>query len=253
MRIRPAELGGLVLILVGAAFLLRNANLVSLDWGVLGALLLVAVGAVLVLGALGGRARGGSSGGSSVRLPRGPDELEVDLTAGAGRFHIGGGAADAFELDSNDEDVRWSAERTGDRGRVRVRQEPGWITRWGGGVDWDVRVASDLPTALDLTMGAGRLTLDLADVRLVGGKVSLGAASGSIRLPRPVGDVRLSVSLGAASLNVTIPAGVEARVATSGGLLSVSGPTETPGWTTARDRITVSVSGGASSIRVEQA
>lgn len=249
MRIRPAEIAGLGLIIVGAAFLLRNAGLVRLDWTVLGALLLVALGIVVVLGA----SRGPSAAGSRVRLPRGPSELEVNLTAGAGRFLVGGGASDLFELDSSDDDVRWSAEQRGDRGRVRVRQEPAWITRWGAGVDWGVRVATDVPAALELTIGAGRLTLDLLDVRLVGAKLSLGAAAGSIRLPRPVGDVRLAVSLGAASLTVTIPPGVEARVTTSGGLMSLAGPSETAGYATAHDRVTVAVSGGASSVRVEQA
>ncbi|HEY3523368.1 MAG TPA: hypothetical protein VGK63_06665 [Candidatus Limnocylindrales bacterium] len=250
MRIRPPALAGLILVIVGAAFLLRNTGLVELDWSVLGAILLVAIGAAIVLGAFG---RGRRGGGSRIWLPRGPAELEVNLSAGAGRFVIGGGADDLFELSSSDEDVRWRADRQGDRGRVRVRQEPAWIARWRPGVEWEASVASDVPAALDLTIGAGRLTLDLHDVRLVGARVSLGAASGSMRLPRPIGDVRIAVSLGAASLEITIPAGVEARVTTRGGLLSLSGPSETSGWATARDRVTVSVSGAAASLRVQQA
>jgi N-acetylmuramic acid 6-phosphate (MurNAc-6-P) etherase len=55
--------------------------------------------------------------------------------------------------------------------------------------------------------------------------------------------------MGAASLQVQVPPGVEARFATSG-LLSVSGRTETPGFATARDRVLVTVTGGAASLTI---
>ena len=48
-----------------------------------------------------------------------------------------------------------------------------------------------------------------------------------------------------------VPAGVQARVTSSGGLLSISSERETAGWSGAADPVTVAVSGGASSVRIE--
>lgn len=71
----------------------------------------------------------------------------------------------------------------------------------------------------------------------------------TVVLPHPVGDVPLRVEGGAASFTFRIPAGVEARIATSG-LVATSGRNETPGYAAAADRVTVAVTGGVASVRV---
>jgi hypothetical protein len=248
MRLTGREVFGVVLIVLGGAFFLRNAGLVDLDSRALVPIILVVVGLLVILGSVAGPA----GGSAAIRVPRGPAELELDVTAGAGRFALSGGAADLLDATSTREDIALSSERNGTRARVRLRHDGPWAP-WGGRSDWQVRLASDVPAALDVTIGAGELDLDLLDIRLVGARVSLGAASASIRLPRPTGDVRLDVTLGAASLRVGVPAGVEARVTTSGGAMSVSGERETAGWAAARDRVSLNVSGGASSVRIAPA
>ena len=83
------------------------------------------------------------------------------------------------------------------------------------------------------------------------------AASVRVVLPQhPSGDVAMTVSAGASSIVIQIPQGVEARVTTSGGLTSTrfdssrfSG-SETSGYANAKDRVTVRISAGATSIRV---
>jgi hypothetical protein len=250
MRMTGGQLLGILLVVVGAAFLLRNAGLLDLDWPTLGAAFLVVVGFVVLARGLGTR----RDGEAAVRVARGPAGLELDVSAGAVRLSIAGGSADLFELESPRRDVRSTVDSTGARARVRVRQDAvGRSWQWTGVTDWSVHLASDVPVALDLTIGAGQLDLDLLDVRLVGARLSLGAASGALRLPRPVGDIRIDVTLGAASLRVGVPTGVEARVSTTGGLVSLTGQRETPGWSSASDRVTVAVSGGASSVRVVSA
>lgn len=59
----------------------------------------------------------------------------------------------------------------------------------------------------------------------------------------------MNVSAGAASVTIEIPAGVEARIASTG-LMSVTGRNETPGYATARDRVLVTASGGLASLRI---
>jgi hypothetical protein len=244
---RGPQLIGLLLILLGGALLLRNAGIVTFDWSVIWALLIVAAGLYFLLGAFMPR----SSADSSATIPRdGTTMLDLDLGVGAGTFRVGGGAHELVEVHSGEDDISSSVERIGSRTRVRIRQRTDWFP-FGrtSAYSWDVRVAEDVPTAFVLAAGAGDFTIDLRPLKIVEAKISAGAAQLRLALPHPNGEVRVTVSMGAASLQVQVPPGVEARFATSG-LLSVSGRTETPGFATARDRVLVTVTGGAASLTI---
>lgn len=248
-RIGMPELVGLLLILVGGAYLLRNLGWLRVEWGIIWPLIVIVVGVGFLIGATGSR----GERRSSTSVPRdGTGELDLDVKLGAGAFRIAGGAAALVEVDSRYDDIRSRVDRAGVRRLVRLRQDWdwGWWRGWHGRAEWDVRVAPDVPTALDLAAGAGEFDVDLADLRIVGARLSIGAATLRLTLPRPTGEVRVDVTAGASSVTVGVPHGVEARVATSGGLLSLQGPNESPGYASARDRVTVTVSGGASSVRV---
>jgi hypothetical protein len=96
---------------------------------------------------------------------------------------------------------------------------------------------------------------DLADPdhRLRGdppARIQIGAAQARIVLPRPRGTVESRVGGGATELTFVPPPGVEYRLETSGGLTSVDGRTESPGFATASHRALVRFSGGASSVRI---
>jgi len=62
--------------------------------------------------------------------------------------------------------------------------------------------------------------------------------------------VPVRIQAGASSIVIDVPDGVEAKVTTTGGLISTSGRTETPGYGAASDRVTVTIEAGASSIVV---
>jgi hypothetical protein len=105
--------------------------------------------------------------------------------------------------------------------------------------------------SLDVQAGAGTFELDLEGVVTTGVRCGIGAADLRIVLPRPRGEVPVRVEGGAAQFTFEIPAGVEARVTTTG-LLTASGPNQTPGYSTATDRVSVTVTGGAAAVRVVQ-
>ena len=117
------------------------------------------------------------------------------------------------------------------------------------GTEWQVRVASGVPVALSVQVGAGSFDLDLEDVAVTGATFGIGAADARIVLPRPRGEVAMRVEGGAAQVTFEVPLGVEARVSTSG-LVTTSGPTQSHGYATAADRVTVTVTGGAAAVRV---
>jgi hypothetical protein len=99
--------------------------------------------------------------------------------------------------------------------------------------------------------------------------MNTGASTLRLVLPKPSGDVSVRISAGASNVIVTVPEGVDARISTSGGLVRVrsdnvrlgegggtggcvacGSSVQTSGYSTARDRVTVTMSAGASSITV---
>jgi len=124
----------------------------------------------------------------------------------------------------------------------------------------EARIASDIPTDLTVSGGAGEFFIDLSNVTVKSAELNVGAASLTLTLPRPTADVGIEVNAGASSIVIEVPEGVEARVTMDGALLSLrstnsrvtaSGSTaETPGYGSATARVTVSVTAGASSITI---
>jgi hypothetical protein len=247
---RGAELVGIVLIALGVIYLLGNLGFVNVAWSVLWPVLIIAVGAIVLYGAI----RPGRQGATSATVPReGSARLELDLSVGAGRFRLEGGASgdNLVEVASTNDDIATRTERAGDRALVRLRQDVAWWPdAWRGGSDWTVRLASDVPTIVTMNAGAGDFAVDLSSLLVAEARMQIGAAQARITLPRPRGTVELRVTGGATQLTFVPPAGVEYRLETSGGLTSVDGRTESPGYTTATDRVLVRFSGGASSVRI---
>jgi len=235
--------------------------------------LVIVAGLALVAYApnLGPVAFGGPSGPgeTDIFVPRaGATELDLTLNGGATRaYRVSGGATELVEAHSANPDLRVGATGTS---RINVRLDqvaPSGFLRPAGDSDIQVRIASDVPASLTVNVGAGQFDIDLSAVLVTTADVNVGASSMRFVLPKPTGDVRIDMNGGASSITVTIPDGVEARIATSGGILSVrsenprlgssgsargvfAGRTslETSGYATAHDRVTLTITAGASSI-----
>jgi Domain of unknown function (DUF5668) len=247
---RGAELIGIVLIAIGVVYLLGELGVMRVAWSLIWPVVIIAVGAVLVIGAI----RPGRRAATSAEVPvEGSGRLELDLSVGAGRFRIGAGATPGrlVEVSSTYDDIATRIERVDDRAVVRLRQDMAWWPdAWRGGADWTVRLAPGVPTMLTMNAGAGEFLVDLSALAVAGARFQIGAARTSLILPRPRGTVEIRLTGGAAHFDVRVPPGVEYRLETSGGLTSVDGRTESPGFGTATDRVLVRFSGGAASVRI---
>jgi LiaI-LiaF-like transmembrane region len=239
---------GILLVVIGGAFLLQNLGIARVDWGQLWPVLLVVGGVLVLLAAVRGP-RGG--GDTRIALPvDGATRLELQLRLGAGRYRLQGGSTELVDVTANEPTIDHQLDRSRDRARVRLSTSTDWwALGWGRTIDWTIGVVPGIATVLDVQAGAGSFNLDLSEVALVQGRVAIGAADLRIVLPRPRGEVPVYVQGGAANITFEVPRGVEARVQASG-LITTSGPSETPGYSGATDRVTVSVSGGAAAVRV---
>jgi hypothetical protein len=250
--LRGPELLGLLLIGVGVLFLVDRFTPFRFGWGAIWPLIIVGLGVLILTGAIGRRPAGGSPGQTSVRVPRdGTDQLELELRLGAGRYTVRGGAVELIEAESRAPDLAVTTTRDGRRARVRLAHDRPWLPfSEHDAIDWQVAVGADLPTRLDIAAGAGDFTIDLSEIRVVDARLSIGAAQAVVTLPRPIGEVPIRISTGASQVTIVTPPDVEMQVRAAGGLLSLEGRNETPGYATAVDRVAVRVDGGAASIRI---
>jgi hypothetical protein len=244
-----AELFGLLLIGLGILFLADQFGWFRFTWGVAWPVLLIGLGVLILYGTMRGRGRDGES---RVAVPRdGADQLELDLRVGAGHFDVRGGSTELVEAVSRASDIDARVRRSGRRAHVRLGLDRPWFPfSEGGAIRWELSIGDGVATRLDVAAGAGEFDLDLSAVRLVDARMSVGAAQTRLVLPRPIGDVPIRITVGATDLTIVVPDGIEAGIRTSGGLLSVEGRGETPGYASATDRVSVKVEGGASSVKI---
>jgi cell wall-active antibiotic response 4TMS protein YvqF len=214
---------------------------------------------------------GDGTGQNDVALPRGATQLNLTLNGGGIRsYHVSGGASQLVEAHSASPDLRLRVSE-GSNGRADVRLDQvsnGFFHPMNEG-DVQIRLASDVPTSLTINVGAGEFDVDLSDVRVTDARVNVGASSMRFVVPKPSGDIAIRMNGGASNIVIVVPDGVEARIATTGGLLSLrsdntrlgsgggtggcvacGSSVETSGYGAARDRVTLTISAGASSIIV---
>ena len=209
---------------------------------------------------------GSSSGGErDVSVERqSATSLSLEINGGAGQFRVVGGSPALVEAHSASADLRvrrsdLGPQTTSTHPDVRIDQIGN--RRVGGAtIDVETRIASDIPTELSINGGAGEFIIDLSDVKITSAELNVGAASLTLTLPKPTGAVNIDVNAGASSIVVEVPDGVEARVTTTGLVLTLrsSNPritasgnsAETSGYGTATARVTVHVTAGASSITI---
>lgn len=198
---------------------------------------------------------------AATSIPRGTlQSLALRIDGGAARYHLSGGATGHAVEATADHDSICLRDRTSSgstRGDVRLTQGG---AHFGGSADISARVASDLPLSLQVNAGAGEFVFDLSDVKVTDARLNLGASSTTVVLPHPTGDVSVRVESGASSVILEIPGDIEARIVVTGGLVSAgttnprttkSGSViETTGYAAAKDRVTITVNGGASSVVV---
>lgn len=255
-----AQLWPVILIVLGIEAILGRREPVlalAVELGVI--LLAVALVAAQPAG-LFAPAFGGQTEATVAR--EGSRTLSLHVAGGAGDYRVSGGAAALVEARSERGQIRVRTDRRGDLADVRV--DPGEVTDLfhavGPPQGVTVRVASDVPTSVRMQGGAGYFTLDMRDILVTDARIETGAANVHVILPVPRGDVPVRIQAGAANIDIEVPSGVEARVATRGGALSINssnpriavaaGARETSGYGAAKDRVTVTFEGGATSITI---
>jgi hypothetical protein len=192
-----------------------------------------------------------------------PDEASLELTAGAGRYVVTGGAEQLVEAETSTTqgDFEMTTATTGDgQTTVRLRQEGRTFT-WGA-VRNEARIRLNPATIWNFTIdgGAGEFDLNLEQLTFRAFVLRSGAVAASITFGPTAPDATASFEIGASSLNLRVPQETGVLVRFSSGLTSrelrgfEQNGTEyrSEGYDAAERRLTIDIRSGASSVVVER-
>lgn len=259
---------GFVLVVLGGLFLLDNLGLLPVRaWSLFWPLLLIAGGALTLIGVLR-RKQAPMVSQAEVALD-GAARARVRVHHGAGRLRVRSGARPGLlAYGSFAGGLKAQTRREGDLLDADLSPESdpvAFVTPWnwgpGGAYDWDLNLTDAVPLELEFETGASESTLDLSGIRASRISVKTGASSTNLTLPsRPVGTCAVRIEAGAASVQSTVPAGVEAFIRSESGLgevqidrarfLPVPGGYQTANYASATDRLEIKASVGMASFRL---
>jgi N-terminal domain of toast_rack, DUF2154 len=151
--------------------------------------------------------------------------VDIELRIGAGELHVSGGADALMEANFTYNVADWEPEVSydvsGDTGELIVEQGRGEGIPAGGDArnDWEVRFNDEVPTDLQVEMGAGESNLDLDSLTLTGLDLQMGAGKTTVDLTGDYGqDVEASIQGGVGEATVLLPSEVGVTARAEGGL-----------------------------------
>lgn len=245
--------GGLMLVSEMGVRLPNGNSLMSLFWP----LLLIGLGVWVMFGVFLKKEMQAET--SSIDL-QGALEADVRINHGAGEFRLHAGASGGELLHGSfigglDSD----AARNSDRLEVQLRPAKDFFPLPPFGFhnqrDWDVAFNGDIPTRLDMNLGANKSTIDLRDLNITDIKLKSGASETTLTLPAR-GRLSADFEIGAASLTIIVPDGVAVRAKSAIGAGEFSmdrsrfPANESPDFANAQNAVDIHVRGGAASVRV---
>lgn len=194
---------------------------------------------------------------------QGVERAEIEVEFGAGDLLVGSLPPKSAQLVEGTARPSVEQEFRVRRGTGELKlRVPGRQPFWRAG-DQGPRLEAMLSTGvpLDLTVraGAANVRLDLGSLKVNRLLIETGASRIAVDLPS-AGSTEATVKAGAAQVNISVPRGVAARITTEGGLSSfdvdtsrfpkADGGFESPGFSTAVNRVEIRVESGVSSVSI---
>ena len=267
----------LLLVLIGLDILSRHSR-----WG-------TAVVALVSLALVGGvfywlAQPGASDSGFGFRAERlvanpvvqdlgGAEKVTVDLRLGAGELRLGALSDSANIMEGSlDYPQSWASKPrvsynlTNGTGRLYIETQSRrnvWVFPFATrptGERWTVNLNSGVPLSLEVDAGASSSVLDLRRLQVTDVNINAGVGRMEILFSPEGGHMTADIDGGVGQIVLRIPDELAVRMVVHGGLGSVNVPSrfehhgnvyETEDYSTATNRLDVTVDGGVGSIRIE--
>jgi hypothetical protein len=188
-------------------------------------LVVLLAAAALFLGSCGRQEVGEMQRQSEAVDPENVQSAVVQLRMGAGELNVSGGADALMEADFAYNVSEWEPEVSydvsGETGELSVEQGSDEGVRVGGDArnEWDLRFNDEVPTDLQVEMGAGESDLDLDSLALTGLDLQMGAGQTTVDLTGDYGqDLEARLEGGVGEATVLLPSEVGVRARAEGGL-----------------------------------
>jgi len=254
---------GTLIVIVGGVFLLENLGILNVNiWNLLWPFFLIAMGAWIILGRFFPNR---AAIEHAVISLDGARKAQVTIQHGAGRLTIRSGDNSVNLIEGDFGGGLEAVERM--IGEVKeVTMKPridGLVFPWGPdqALNWDFRLAPNIPLELKLETGANDAFADLTSLLVERLSLKSGASSTHIMLPANAGDTRVNIETGVTSVRLTIPPHVAGRIHYSGGLSSIqidsgrfpkSGNSyQSPDFDTASNKVEIKIDTGMGSVIID--
>ena len=194
-------------------------------------LIALAVLGALLLAGCAPRARVGALRTESKSVELGDSKsVRVEITMGAGKLELTGGAEKLLEADFTYNVARLKPEVEYANGTLVVRhpEAPGLpalqgITDFRN--EWRLRLHNEVPMDLNVEMGAGTSDLQLAGLALTRLDIAQGAGESTVDLSGDwARDLEITIDAGAADITVGLPRDIGARVEVEAGVGTIEAP-----------------------------
>lgn len=157
------------------------------------------------------------------------ESVGAKVTLGAGELILNGGADALLEGDFVYNVPSWKPEiryrETGNRGRLEISQPSGsnTITIGNTKYEWTLQLNNEIPTDLEVTVGAGKSSLDLRGMQLTSFDMEMGAGEVTMDFSGQWQDgFNSSIKGGVGRAVLYLPKDVGVRVDVNGGIGSVN-------------------------------
>jgi hypothetical protein len=154
--------------------------------------------------------------------------VNANITMGAGNLTLRGGASDlmnatfTYNVPAWKPIIDYSVAVNGGTGSLSVRQ-PSVNNTGSSRYEWDLRLNNNVPTDLQVHMGAGQSMLNLAGMNLTGLEMSTGAGQATVDLTSiHKSSFNGTITGGAGQVTLIVPSDLGVRVNVRGGLAPVS-------------------------------
>src|SRR5918998_2889527 len=150
--------------------------------------------------------------------------VRADLRMGAGELNLSGGAGTLMEADFAYNVADWKPEVdyevSGDTGELSVKRDIiAGVPIGEARNEWDIRLNDEVPTDLNVQMGAGDSNLDLDSLTPTGLTLHMGSGKTTVDLTGGYAqDFDASIEGGVGEATVLVPSEVGVRVHAEGGL-----------------------------------
>jgi len=257
---------GLLLVLLGVLFLLKQFKIIQEPMDLFFPIALMIAGLMVLFRRWANTSAVNNLGGDTFSIPlENASRVDVSIDHGGGEIRVDGNAAGGIALSGANGAGLEKNHQVGENGLgIELKAGPTFLPFMGPeSGEWHFSITPSVPVSIEIEAGASSLDLDLSEMKLVFLRVQIGAASVKCQLPKAAGRSLVEFESGMTNIELIFPPDAAGRIRLEQGASSVdldlqrfklisSNPAlyQSDGFDTAENKVEVNLEGGANNIKI---